>query len=361
METMTTRATINSGMSPMTNNGRSYVPWNEEIWNRIDRAVHDECKRTKVASKILPIVPVNPGQLTIPSDTIFVDKQRKLSIREADTVELIELVCEFCLTRQQVEREDELMTAVTLATRAANLLAQAEDIVLFQGQPAVEPGTNQHPIFRDRKVTVKSGKAGIGLLDAPPSDSSGNNPQVVPVPLLDSPGPLQRWGENTFGAVAKAYSILQGGAGLAQAHNGPYALVLYYEPYADTFAPLPTTLIMPADRIARLVTDGFYSKGMHSYNKGMHAQEGGMQMYGEDTHFYGTGTLRPNTGFLLSLGGNTVDLVVSIDAKTEFVTQDNDGDWLFRVFKRFALRLKDRSAVIRLEFAGGRPSQPIPV
>ncbi|WNZ27792.1 hypothetical protein HJG54_33725 [Leptolyngbya sp. NK1-12] len=354
MEPLIKNTLTNVETSPTTHKGRCHVPWSDEIWNRIDRAVHDECKRTRVAAKFLPIVPVNHCQLTVPSDTILVGRQQKLSVREADTVELIELVAEFCLTRQQVECEDDLMTAVTLATRAANLLSQAEDIVLFQGRSAIEPGENQHPIFRERKVTVKSGRAGIGLLDAPPADTP-NNPQVVPVPVLDSPNLLQRWGENTFGAVARAYSALQGGERLAQAHYGPYALVLHYEIYADTFAPLPTTLIMPADRVARLVTDGFYSKGMHSCHKGMSAYDGGTQ-HGEDTHFYGTGTLRPNTGLLLSLGGNTADLVVAIDARTEFVTQDNDGDWLFRVFKRFALRLKDRSAVVRLEFASGRPT-----
>ena len=26
---------------------RNQVPWDEEIWNRSDRAVHDECKKTK--------------------------------------------------------------------------------------------------------------------------------------------------------------------------------------------------------------------------------------------------------------------------------------------------------------------------
>ena len=27
------------------NNGREKVPWSQEIWNRIDRAVHAECQR----------------------------------------------------------------------------------------------------------------------------------------------------------------------------------------------------------------------------------------------------------------------------------------------------------------------------
>jgi uncharacterized linocin/CFP29 family protein len=74
--------------------------------------------------------------------------------------------------------------------------------------------------------------------------------------------------------------------------------------------------------------------------------------------FYGTGTLPSNAagaepqfyGLLLSLGGNTIDLVVGLDATTAFMQQDTDGAYRFRVVERFALRLKDITAVVRLEF-----------
>jgi hypothetical protein len=45
-----------------------------------------------------------------------------------------------------------------------------------------------------------------------------------------------------------------------------------------------------------------------------------------------------------------MDLVVGIDATTAFMQQDTDGNYRFRVLERFALRLKDTSAVVRLEF-----------
>ena len=78
--------------------------------------------------------------------------------------------------------------------------------------------------------------------------------------------------------------------------------------------------------------------------------------------FYGTGTLPSKlpgaatlpgpsfTGLLVSLGGNTMDLVVGLDATVTFMQQDTDGAYRFRVVERFALRLKDTTAVIRLEF-----------
>ena len=114
---------------------RNQIPWEQEIWDRIDTAVHDECKRTKIAAKFLPIHVASPKELTIPSDTVIVGNGRgnqKLSVDEVAINPLLELVVEFKLTVQQVEREAALGTAVTLATRAANLISQAEDIAIFQ-------------------------------------------------------------------------------------------------------------------------------------------------------------------------------------------------------------------------------------
>ena len=323
-----------------TNLGRDKLPWSQEIWNRIDQAAHAECQRAKIARKFLPLYgPVSSCELTMPSDTVLRDGQT-LAVDEAATVPLIELQVEFTLTSQQVECEAELMTAVTLATHAANLLAQAEDVVLFQGQSAIDgKGGPQHPLFAQKIVRVRSGPAGDGLLKA-----ADTNPaiQVIRIDALPPVNPSddkepRRFGERTFGAVADAYSRLQSGAGLQQAHYGPYALVLHTEPYADTYAPLATTLIMPADRIKPLMTAGFYGTGTLPA-KGA------------------TPSVRETTGVLVSLGGNTMDLVVGMDAITAFLQEDTEGRWRFRVYERFALRLKDKTSVIRLEFVPGASS-----
>jgi uncharacterized linocin/CFP29 family protein len=314
------------------NLGREKLPWSQEIWNRIDQAVHDECQRTKIARRFLPMYgPVSPGELIVNSDTVVREGQT-LTVNEAATIPLIELLVEFTLTLQQVDREAELTTAVTLATRAANLLAQAEDVVIFQGQSAIS-GPNPHPLFAQNIVRFRSGPAGDGLLRA-----ADQNPavQIIRVNALqpvdpNDPNEPLRFGERTFGAVADAYSRLQSGNQLQQAHYGPYALVLHNEPYADTYAPLATTLIMPADRIRPLMTAGFYGTGT---------------LPGRGA----TPSARETTGILVSLGGNTMDLVVGMDAITAFLQEDTEGRYRFRVYERFALRLKDRTSVIRFEF-----------
>ncbi|MGH2413199.1 MAG: hypothetical protein ACRDEA_05825, partial [Microcystaceae cyanobacterium] len=96
------------------------------------------------------------------------------------------------------------------------------------------------------------------------------------------------------------------------------------------------TLIMPADRIKGLVGDRFYGTstlpndfdGSNSSNKSSPVPQ----------------------GLLVALDGNTMDLVMGMDATTAFMQVDGEGLYRFRVFERFALRLKDPKAVVRLEF-----------
>ncbi len=61
------------------------------------------------------------------------------------------------------------------------------------------------------------------------------------------------------------------------------------------------------------------------------------------------------TGIVVSLGGNTMDLVRGRmshdeDVIVRFEQKDVDGNYRFRVVERFALRLKDITAVVQLQF-----------
>jgi hypothetical protein len=51
----TTTATYAATAPAATNNlGRDKVPWTKDIWDRIDKAVHEEVMRTRVGQKFLP-------------------------------------------------------------------------------------------------------------------------------------------------------------------------------------------------------------------------------------------------------------------------------------------------------------------
>ncbi|MFA5920261.1 MAG: hypothetical protein WC856_03080 [Methylococcaceae bacterium] len=332
--------------------------WSQATWDRIHKAVHDECMRTKVVRNFLPFVMTDLTAKTFPSDTVIVNEGGgTLSVDEAATVAINELVVEFSLTEQQVADEQAEMTAVTLATRAANLISQAEDSILLEGQRALT-----RPLFADGRVALKTNRSqlGNGLLDAPqlsqPGTTPANNIQIIQVPALDSEDPKSppRWGEHTTAAVFDAYARLQGGAGLRQAHYGPYFLVLFFSVFADTHAPLENTLIMPADRIKALLKYGHDMMYMHPHSEDIRVVGATAPMLASGQmhcHFYGTGTVGKLQGLFGSLGGNTMDLVVGKDTTTQFLTKDSAGNYLFRVWERFALRLKDPSSIIVFDFS----------
>lgn len=308
--------------------GRENLDWSKETWEHIDKAVHDEAHRVRISMKYIPIHMTTSDALSIPAETIETIDQKPLTIDEGKTISIFEILTGFSMTKQQVAKDGDPTTAITLATRATNILMQGEDILLFQGDDALETGGHPNPLFASGRIRHRNSTFGTGLLGAIAALPDPSTQTVSVDPITVDPNPrLNTYGEHTFGAVSEAYSRLQ-----SKGHYGPYALALHSDVYADTFAPLKTTLIMPADRIKPLVTAGFY----------------------------GTGTLPPFTGVLVSLGGNTMDLVVGMDAITAFLQEDTEGLYQFRVFERFTLRLKDVTAVIKLDFKQQLPNPPIP-
>ena len=129
-----------------------------------------------------------------------------------------------------------------------------------------------------------------------------------------SPG---SYGENAFKSAAQAYAHLQD-----HGHIGPYAIALHSDIYADTLAPVANMPSSPAEQLRQLAPLGLV----------------------------GTGALMPKSGVVVSLGGNSVDLVVGMEPTTEVLSQDDDGFQQFRVFERFVLRVKDKTAIVRLTF-----------
>jgi hypothetical protein len=383
------------------------------------------------------------------------------AVDEGQEIRVLEIWAEFSLTPQQVEHEGNLPhgtgngtspephapaasgdqahgrdhhAAAGLARRAAQVLSEAEDMLIFNGL-----GAFSTPLFstyiRYRQSALPTD---WGLLDvvpplaSPPPIGALPAAQVIQVPLFanNAANTSQRnvYGNQTFGKVASGYARL-----IANAQAGPFALTLHNVPYADSFAPLEDTLIMPADRIAPLMTAGFYDSGTVdapgyvALELGLEAAEGlttaaaqqkaaaaaatylvnytsnleriaataanaafvvsGAAMtaqgykptapqegYGQTAAFNaatalntakagtltvpaaaneiatGAPALPSFYGSLVSLGGQTVDLVVGIEPTVAYMQQDVEGNHRFRVVERVALRPRDVGAFIRLEF-----------
>jgi uncharacterized linocin/CFP29 family protein len=273
--------------------GREALNWTTETWTAIDRAIHEENLRAGVTAKVIPLLGPLPDALAVPAETIDAGT---MTVDGDRLLPLVELSIEFALTRKQVDLERELGTAVTLTRRAASLLTQAEDLAVLQGDAALANG--QMP----NRVRAQ-GAAGQGLVAAATDTIDGDG------------GP-----EGIFRAVAEAYALLQ-----ARSHTGPYGLLLEPERYAATVEPVEGTSVLVSERIRGLVQG-----------------------------FFGTAALPEDSGVLVSVGGDTVDLVVGADPTLAFLSIDGEDRFRFRVFERFALRVKDPGACVRLKFAAGR-------
>jgi uncharacterized linocin/CFP29 family protein len=326
--------------------GRGKIPWSKDVWERIDHAVEMEVKRTRVGARFLPKRPVPPKTTSVPTDaytmTTPVGGTPVLTVDEGATLRLNEYYVEFELTPQQVDQEEGDFktlghsTAVTLATKAANTLAQAEDLIIFQGSNAMsgKAGVGSNLFAGELVLTLNpNGPSDTGLLGFPAGTAApvAGAPNVLPVAQLGGPAGVV-WGPNTFEAVAQAYALLQG-----IGHYGPYALVLETIPYADTFAPLPATLTLTADRIKPLMTAGFFGTGTIPPNP---PPPPAMPPVGKPPFF----------GVVVSIGGNTMDLVFGLEPLAAFMQEDTNGNFRFRVLERFALRVKDPTAVVVLQF-----------
>jgi uncharacterized linocin/CFP29 family protein len=266
--------------------GREALKWDEPTWAAIDFGVHEENVRAGVAAKVIPLRGPQPEAVTVPAEAI---DPSTMTVDESAVVPLVELTVDFSLTRQQVEQEAQQGTAAALARRAASLLTQAEDLVVLQGDAALKAGL--------LGGAVKGrGPAGVGLVDAAAEAVKAN-------------------GRGTFGAVANGFSKLQ-----AHSHAGPYALLLDADEYAAAFEVPKGELVYSAERLRGLVQA-----------------------------LYGTAAMPSGRGVLVSVGGDTVDLVIGSDPTVAFLGIDDDDRFGFRVVERFVLRVKDPTACVRLE------------
>ena len=272
------------------------VGWSTDLWSRLDQVVHDEVQRTAVATSFIPVTTAPVTAATVPADVI---NDQDMTIDSSAVVSIVELTISLSLTQQQVNDEDGSGAGAMLATRAANFVAQVEDLLIFQGSAAVPTGPLQN-------VQVV-GTVGLGLLAA------ATHHVVVPT----SGAPHGIYGENTFDAVVNAMTLLR-----SRGQSGPYALALSPTVYADTFVPVTGTLVMAADQIRPLVAGGFVDAP----------------------------ALPDGSGLLVSLGGNTVDLVVSVEPTMAFTQVDDQGSSQFRVYERLALRVKDAMSLVQFEF-----------
>lgn len=281
--------------------------WSQDICTDIDTAIMTVVGQIRRAQTVFQPILLTDSQTSVPADLLATSAPHVLSIEEGKTRPLIELSTEFTLTQSQADNEASLHTGKTLALLAAKALALGEDALLFEGEGAQVPPSI--------KVSNKD-SAGDGLL--------GAALETIEVSRSAEAG----YPESIFTAVVDGIAKL-----VSKGQPGPYALFLASSVFADTYAPLPTTLVTTADRIIPLVPGGFCSVAILSDPRRIDERA-------------------VPAGLLVSLGGNPTSIYVGADTTLEYTQRDQQGRLFFRLFERIQFVAREREALVKFRFTG---------
>ena len=302
----------------------SQLNWTEAQWNRVNSAITEEFTKASVAGAFLPCYgPLEGSAETVKEEIIDVDFVTGfISVSDSRNLTLWNLTVNVELSHQQVVDES-LSSSMLAFRRASNSLAKAEDYIVLSGYSrstrVASPGSprpfltnlpNVAPTNLNLLVLSGSDHA-IGLAEEGTIYSGTNampgNRRGLPL-VTGSTAPLR--GSNLVQAIAQAIAMLE-----AASHPGPFACVLGNQTFVDAHSPTPGSLVLPVDRILPLI--------------------GGPLLR--------SSSMEPDVGIVVSLAGDAIDIVVATPPKAQFLQISGAGKYLFRVYERFVLRIKDSS------------------
>jgi uncharacterized linocin/CFP29 family protein len=294
--------------------GRDKV-WNEYIWSEIDKVVREEVGRIRVAQKAFPSTITNN---VLPVTANAVPPGFGPLMTGIDQFQpFIELSREFVLTQAQVDGEENMHLASTLAKFASSEIATAEDALLFLGPGSIVPAPPVRIIGTGVTLTNQGAvQPGSGFATVAVATSAANPPPVVV-------------GGNIIGAVAQGIAALNG-----RAQPGPYALFVPPFDYAQAFTPAAGLLLTPGDQINHVVTAGFYM----------------VNSLPGPPPAVPVGGLPQDIGILVSLGGEPAQITLGTDTMTAHTFTDALGNYHFRVFERIQSVVRDARAFQTLQF-----------
>jgi uncharacterized linocin/CFP29 family protein len=141
-------------------------------------------------------------------------------------------------------------------------------------------------------------------------DEASELPERRQVPAPDLPG------DRLVADISAAVGQLE-----ATGHLGPFGCVLDQEFFNAVQTPNRESLVLPQDRILPFLGGGALLR---------------------------SSTLPPRTGLVIASGGAPVDLVVGTDISVKFLQVTLEPRFVFRVYERIRLRVKEAGAIIRL-------------
>jgi uncharacterized linocin/CFP29 family protein len=138
--------------------------------------------------------------------------------------------------------------------------------------------------------------------------------------------------------IVRAVSELE-----SNGHLAPFVCVLGNRAFEVANTPA-AGLVLPRDRIEAFLSRELLRSGTIDQRR--------WEQPGQDPQQEAPQQAPPQyaRGVVVSLAGDPVDLAVSVDPSLQFLYINEQARYVFRVYERFALRIKESAAVARLEF-----------
>jgi hypothetical protein len=322
-----------------------------------------------VAGSFLPIYgPLPPSTTVVPSEVLKPDG----SVDDRATADLVEIDLPVILSRQQVLEED-LSSALLQFRRRATQLGQLEDWFIFNGTyPSIRPVSARRPEFLQDKDGLPAYRPELAHLKAHPSQRariSGTPKAIKGLPHDDQIDRMRQRNPGSLGLIGgSSVEQQQSAAKFAQAlqaeqpppdnnsriqaiivdainsleNNGyvtQYVCVFGREPFQKAFTPVNNSTVLPRDRIEPLIGREL-----------LHASGIDIPPYEPGWYENPNTDAWPNRGVLVSMANEPIDLAVAVEATPDFRQVNSDGKYVFSVFERFALRIKDVDAIAPVMF-----------
>ncbi|MCB1741766.1 MAG: hypothetical protein KDK91_15430 [Gammaproteobacteria bacterium] len=308
--------------------------WDPALWEGIREAIAEEAARGAVTRQFIPQVEIGATDTVVLVD--YFDEDNSMVAQDL-TTPVVEISTTFALSDEQMAREASHHEARAAAMGAARALAQAEDMVVLQGERGVPTGPSRAPSLNNTFtapvtippdpnisalwpsiVTVRSGHGFEGLAEYARRAASvySTNFEVRRVTNLP-PGSRTRWASNLVEPVNNAIATL-----FSAEQYGPYALLTHPTKYADAQTPLENSRIKAVDLLPSDIQS-----------------------------FGGCRSLTENEGLVIALGGNNIDVATPFSRyELGFLRVDDHGRNQFRLRHRLALRVKRHTPAVAIKY-----------
>jgi uncharacterized linocin/CFP29 family protein len=271
--------------------------WTDAQWQNVNAAVTNAFREASVANAFLPMYGPLVGSAEIVRNERLVQQlaaPRTIRLdadHDAVNLRLVNLTVNVELSNEQVS-EETLSNALLAFRRAANILALEEDRIVFRGFRR-DLAAEDSPIVSNQ-VGPQKGLADLYARDAFPTITPSTEPATV--------------GQAVVRQVVAAIGRLE-----AESNPGPFACVLGDVLFNSVHTP-SSALVLPADRITPQLKGGPLLR---------------------------SGMMAPETGVVVSLAANAIDIVVGTPPIAQFLQRQLNARYLFRVYERFVLRIRD--------------------